>query len=59
MLDWYINKSMVSIHNISIGIRQPTQPLSKCNTSQVLVLGVYHKMRESFYIQVAVWVNTS
>ena len=54
MLDWYINKSMVSIHNISIGIRQPTQPLLACSTSQVLVLGGYHKMRKSSYIQVVV-----
>ena len=55
MLDWYLNK----IHNISIGIRQPTRPLLKCKTGQVLILGGYHKMRDSFYIQVVVWVNTS
>jgi hypothetical protein len=35
MLDCYINK----IHDISIGIRQPTQPLLKCKTSQHLKPG--------------------
>ena len=29
-----------------------------CNTSQILILGGYLKMKESLYIQVTIWVNT-
>ena len=58
MLDQYIGECMVSIININDGIKEPTWEYQICNTSQKLIFGGYVKVRESFYTQVIIWVDT-
>ena len=43
---------MVLIHNIDKGIKESTQSLSKQYYQSILILGGYHKMRESLYTRV-------
>lgn len=51
-------KCMVSITNISYGIKELTCEYENCNTSQVMIFGVYVKGMESLYTHVTIWVNT-
>lgn len=51
-------KCMVSITNISNGIKELTCEYENCNTSQVMIFGVYVKGMESLYTHVTIWVNT-
>ena len=45
---WYIGACMVSILKINVGIKESTCGHQYCNTSQILLFGGYHKVRESF-----------
>lgn len=51
-------KCMVLITNISNGIKELTCEYENCNTSQVMIFGVYVKGMESLYTHVTIWVNT-
>ena len=51
-INQYTSECMVSIHDINDGIKGPTWPVSNCNTIQILILGGFHKMRDSLYTQV-------
>ena len=58
MLDWYIGDEGVSLIHINNGIKESTHKYQNCNTIQLMIFGVYIKMRESLYTQVIIWVNT-
>ena len=45
MLGWYKCECMVSIHNIIIGITNPTQLVSKFSYSVKLIFDGYHYMK--------------
>ena len=49
---------MVSILNISNGIKEPTCGSQNCNATQILIFGGYVKMSESLYTRVIIWVIT-
>ena len=58
MLDWYLGECMVSMINISNGIKKSTHVHQNCNTNQKLIIGGYVKVRESLYTRVMIWINT-
>lgn len=43
---------MASIYNINNGIKNLLDQYENCDTAQILILGEYHRMRESFYTRV-------
>jgi hypothetical protein len=57
MLDQYARECMVSIINVNNGIKEPTRAYHICNTKQVLIIGGYVKVRESFDTQVIIRVK--
>ena len=44
--------------NINIDVKDPTHGYQHCNTFQILIYDGYVKVRESWYTQVIIWVNT-
>lgn len=40
------------------GIKEPTQVVPNYNASQIQIFGGYHKVRESLFTFVVIWVNT-
>ena len=50
---------MVSITSINNGIKEPTRGYQNYNSNQILIFDGYVKVRESLYIRVIIWVNTS
>ena len=52
MLDRNIGECMVSIINISNGIKEPTCGHQNCDTEQMLIFGGYVKVTEYSYAQV-------
>ena len=44
--------------NTKNGITEATHGYRNCNTSQILIFSGYVEVRESFYAQVIIWVNT-
>ena len=44
--------------NINIDVKEPTHGYQNCNTNQILIYVWYVKVRESWYTQVIIWVNT-
>ena len=49
---------MVSIINITYGIKEPTHGCKKCINSQMLIFGGYLKVGKSLCPWVITWVNT-
>ena len=58
MLVWYIGECIISVMNINIDVKDPTHGYQHCNTFQILIYDGYVKVRESWYTQVIIWVNT-
>lgn len=58
MLDKCIGKHMVSIYNVDDGIKNLSYQYQTCNTIQLLILGKYHKVWESLYTRIIIWVKT-
>lgn len=52
MLDKYIGYCVVSVININNHIKELTCGCQGCNTSQILILVEYLKVREYLFIQV-------
>jgi hypothetical protein len=54
MLDWYIGDEGVSLIHINNGIKESTHKYQNCNTIQLMIFGVYVKIRESLYTRVII-----
>ena len=57
MLNWYIDKCMVSIININSSIKECTHGYQIVDANQRLILGGYLKVREFLFAHDIIWVH--